>query len=73
MMYMPLGKTRLPKVQAVPDSQPSMEGIGLNMGDAGKRTGQVVQGMASFYGNIMNGAVKKIKEKKTAVQEPPFG
>jgi len=70
---MPLGKTRLPKVQAVPDAQPSMDGVNLNMGDAGKRTGEVVQGMVGFYGNIMSGAVKKIKEKKSMVQEPPFG
>lgn len=71
---MPMGKTRLPKSPTVnPENQPAMEGAGVFMADAGKRTGKVVGGMFGFYGNIMSGAVKKIKERESQVQEPPFG
>lgn len=70
---MPLGKTRLPKVQSNPEAQQPMEGFGTFAVDAGKRTGKFVGGMVGFYGNVMDGAVKRIKEHKSQVQEPPFG
>jgi hypothetical protein len=50
-----------------------MEGAGQFMVDAGKRTGQVVQGMVGFYGNVMNKAVERVKTQKSQVREPPFG
>ena len=70
---MPLGKTRLPRVATNPDAQPSVEGTGQFMADAGKRTGQVVSGMFGFYGNVMKNAVSKIKEKRQDESPPPFG
>lgn len=63
----------MPKVQSNPEAQPSMEGFGAFAVDAGRRTGKVVQGMVGFYGNVMSGAAKRIREKKSQVQEPPFG
>jgi hypothetical protein len=70
---MPLGKTRLPRVKSAPDAQPSVEGTGQFMSEAGKRTGQVVSGMFGFYGNVMKNAVGRIKEKRQEESPPPFG
>jgi hypothetical protein len=67
---MPLNnKTRLQSVQTPDPSQfqPQQQ-------MTGKRTGQFLSGMMSFYGNILKGATSRLKgggEKKE--EAPPYG
>jgi len=59
----------LRRVPAVQDVQPQQ-------GDTGKRTGKFIGGMMSFYGNVMKGAVGKLKGKSAGPKEeqaPPYG
>lgn len=70
-------KTRLQRTVPVqqeppPVSQDMMAGAKM-MADVGKRTGQIVGGMASFYGGMMNKAVDAIRKKESRIVEPPFG
>lgn len=62
---MPLGnRTRLQRTVQPPLEEQSADQT------IGKRSGQFIHGMANFYGNIMKGAVNKIKEgRKSSSQQ----
>jgi hypothetical protein len=68
---MPLNnKTRLQAVQAPDPSQFQPQA----QQTTGKRSGQFLSGMLSFYGNILKGATNKLKGRGQQQEEaPPFG
>ena len=70
---MPLGKSRLRTIKTPEPEVPVAGAEQFGTDDAGKRTGEVISGMASFYGNIMKSAVEKVKKRESEVEPPPFG
>jgi len=60
---MPLGnRSRLQRTVQPPEE---VQQAGETGSAVGKKTGQFLHGMVSFYGNMMKGAVKKVKEART--------